>query len=192
MLLQQVINDDAPSPRKLNSSIPVDLETICLKCLEKTAGSRYQSAQDLADDLTRWLNKGTDRGPSGQSCCAWCSLVSASSPRRVTDLCGDRCCLRSASLESPCSGTRQKRQRERRKHNASLLMLRNELQGKWRRVAVGNFTRPRSTWHTRPGAMVISSVRKVCWRRSVLGSTRRTCAASSGGIFGGSARTKVA
>ena len=44
MLLQQVINDDAPSPRKLNSSIPRDLETLCLKCLEKDPRTRYATA----------------------------------------------------------------------------------------------------------------------------------------------------
>lgn len=36
MLIVQILRDDPPSPRKLNSRIPRDLETICLKCLEKT------------------------------------------------------------------------------------------------------------------------------------------------------------
>jgi tetratricopeptide (TPR) repeat protein len=54
MLIQQVIQDDPPSLRKLNSSIPRDLETICLKCLEKDANKRYQSAQELADELRRF------------------------------------------------------------------------------------------------------------------------------------------
>ena len=35
MLILQILNDDPPSPRKLNGSVPRDLETICLKCLEK-------------------------------------------------------------------------------------------------------------------------------------------------------------
>ena len=37
MLLHQVINDEAPSPRRLNGNVPRDLETICLKCVEKDA-----------------------------------------------------------------------------------------------------------------------------------------------------------
>src|SRR5262245_22592365 len=54
MLLHQVIHDDAPSPRTLNGDIPKDLETICLKCLEKKPEDRYESAAALAADLTRW------------------------------------------------------------------------------------------------------------------------------------------
>lgn len=55
MLLHQVVNEESPSPRKLNGSIPRDLETICLKCLEKTPGRRYSTSQEFADDLRRFL-----------------------------------------------------------------------------------------------------------------------------------------
>ena len=44
------------SPRLLNSEIPVDLETICLKCLQKTPSARYQTALEMADDLRRYLD----------------------------------------------------------------------------------------------------------------------------------------
>lgn len=55
MLLHQILHDDPPPPRKLNSRLPRDLDTICVKCLEKEPARRYQSAQELAEDLNRFL-----------------------------------------------------------------------------------------------------------------------------------------
>jgi hypothetical protein len=54
-LLNQVIQTEAPSPRDLNGHIPRDLETVCLKCLEKEPRRRYSSAAALAEDLRRFL-----------------------------------------------------------------------------------------------------------------------------------------
>ncbi|MGZ0163294.1 MAG: protein kinase domain-containing protein [Planctomycetales bacterium] len=56
MLIQQVLHDEPPSLRKLNQSIPRDLETICLKCLQKEPLRRYQTAAELRDDLLRFVN----------------------------------------------------------------------------------------------------------------------------------------
>jgi hypothetical protein len=56
MLLHQVLHDDPRPPRALNDRVPRDLETVCLKCLEKEARRRYQTAEELADDLRRFLD----------------------------------------------------------------------------------------------------------------------------------------
>lgn len=53
-VLHQKMFEDAPSPRTLEPSLPRDLETICLKCLEREPGKRYQSASDVADELRRF------------------------------------------------------------------------------------------------------------------------------------------
>src|SRR2546427_5734871 len=55
-VIHQLLNTEPVSPRLLNSSVPPDLETICVKCLEKEPSRRYQSAQELADELDRFLN----------------------------------------------------------------------------------------------------------------------------------------
>ena len=51
-----VVSVDPPRPRSLNPSIPRDLETICLKCLEKSPAKRYANASEIAADLDRFLN----------------------------------------------------------------------------------------------------------------------------------------
>jgi serine/threonine-protein kinase len=56
IMLHHILNDDPAAPRSLVPTLPADLETLALKCLDKNPEQRYPSARALADDLSRYLN----------------------------------------------------------------------------------------------------------------------------------------
>ncbi len=72
MLLKQVLEDEPQSPRNLDGAVPKDLETICLKCLEKAPDRRYDTAQDVGDEMRRHLRgEAILARPIGQMMRAW-------------------------------------------------------------------------------------------------------------------------
>jgi len=70
--IRLVLDTDPASPCKWNPGIDADLETICLKCLQKDPAARYDSALDFAADLGRWLQRLPIRArPVGMAGSAW-------------------------------------------------------------------------------------------------------------------------
>src|SRR5262249_18518322 len=54
-LLRQIAFDEPSPPRRRNPAIPAELETVVLKAMAKSSEERYSTAQELADDLRRFL-----------------------------------------------------------------------------------------------------------------------------------------
>jgi serine/threonine protein kinase len=56
-VIAQIMHKEPKSPRRINRKVPLDLETICLKAMEKDPDRRYQTAGAMAEDLRRYVNR---------------------------------------------------------------------------------------------------------------------------------------
>ncbi len=73
--LRQVLSEEPVPPSRLQSHLPRDLVTICLKCLQKEPHQRYGSARELAEDLQRFLSDkpvGARRTGLPEQAWRWC------------------------------------------------------------------------------------------------------------------------
>ena len=71
-VIHEVLNNDPISPRRLIESIPRDLETICLKCMEKNVSRRYQTSGEVAAEIQKYLDgKPLNARPVGWAARTW-------------------------------------------------------------------------------------------------------------------------
>jgi len=89
--LKLVVESEPTAPRNLNSRIPRDLETICLKCLEKNPAKRFGTAQEVAEELVRFLTyrpiRARSLGPVARAW-RWCRRRPAVATALVVFICG--------------------------------------------------------------------------------------------------------
>ncbi len=117
-LLQQVLDEEPISPRLLNPSVSRDLETICLKCLEKEQSRRYASAKELADELDRFLrNEPIHARPAGRWEKVW--RWSRRQPVLAGSFATILVLLLTVSIGSPIAAYQIRQQRERAETEAA-------------------------------------------------------------------------
>lgn len=115
--LRMVMETEPVSPRLLNSGVPRDLETICLKCLEKEPAKRYRSARSFAEDLNRYLhNEPIHARPAGfvMKVHRWCLRNKPLAAAGTAAL----ALLLTVAVGSPIAAFRINRERQRAKQHA--------------------------------------------------------------------------
>ena len=147
-LLAQVIQKDPTPPRKVNGKVPVDLETICLKAMEKDPDRRYQTAGQMAEDLRRYVNRfailARRAGPFARLQ-KWVMRNPALSAALAAVLVlRRRCCRAGLPLPSPRArapaGVGASRARSDSKRNAAALSRRRSWRPGWR-ISMGRVRR---------------------------------------------------
>ena len=146
--IRQVIEAEPVAPRVLNANVPKDLETICLKCLQKLPARRYASAQELADELRRYrAGQPIHARPVGfvERTIRWCYR----NPWPTTAICASLCGLIVATVlwrtavsariaATDAKIVAQTKQKEADESRAHLLAAIDELFTRWGNVTLLN------------------------------------------------------
>ena len=122
-LIEQVVEANPPTPRSINPAVPRDLETVALKAIARDPAERYQNADELADDLRRFVEDRpvrARRATQTEQLWRWCRRNPASGIADRHSLSGhgrgsgDRLgirpaggCERQADANAEAEGTRQ-------------------------------------------------------------------------------------
>ena len=159
--LDAVRHDRPERPAKINDKTPRDLETICLKCLEKDPRHRYPTAQALADDLRAWLDArpiSARRVGEAERAWLWC--------RRRPAVAALSAAVLVASLIGTATVITVQRRANRRltEHNAALAAsLRREEQARNALAAANKRVEERITWpSTRSRRFTPASAKTSC------------------------------
>ena len=165
MLLHQVLTEEAPSPRNLNANVHRDLETICLKCLEKSPGRRYRTAHKVAEELQRYLrSEPIEARPIGslQRAWRWCrrkpAIASLGTAAALAMAIGTgvstyfAIAANNNARETEAALVRVEQEKIRAEKNAELAELR--LRQAARRAYSHQIARVGETWQTSPSQAV--------------------------------------
>jgi len=116
--LHELLHSEPVSPRLLNTRVPRDLETICLKCLSKEPQRRYATARELADELARFLRDepilARPIGPHGKAW-RWCRR----NPRLASLAGVSLLLLLAVAIGSPIAALRISREKRSAQSNAA-------------------------------------------------------------------------
>jgi len=154
--IQQRLTDDPPSPRRLDDSVPADLATVCLKCLERDQTRRYASAAELAAEMRRYLagepvdarplspwgraGRWARRRPASAAALALAALLAVVGPTAAVVISGKNADLRRQNAEYYRLIDRQEKRVDRLRErageaDAAPLVTSDTLPG-WRRQAI--------------------------------------------------------
>lgn len=160
--LAGVLRDPPVAPRELRREIPADLEAVCLRCLEKSPARRYQSAEELADDLARFLRGEVTHSRPRR----WYQKAAAAVARRPL-LGATVCLLVAAAAVAPFAARRFDPQRQRNELKSLLARGKSytfegheKLPGPFRRVMPGG-SAPRE--NATEGCFTIESLGTSLW-----------------------------
>jgi tetratricopeptide (TPR) repeat protein/tRNA A-37 threonylcarbamoyl transferase component Bud32 len=194
-LLRQIAGNEPRPPRKWNKAIPVELETVVLKAMARRPAERYATAQELAEDLRRFLEDKQVRArrpPVVSRVGRWCR-------RHRHFVTGVALVLLTALFLGGLNLTRQEQQRAALERGVSADLAEAELHQKAERWAEAQQAVERAAGRLAEGGPAVLHARVERWRQDIAvvaaleeAHLRRSAAANAGLDYAGSDRAYTA